>query len=88
MPPEPRPAARPALRQRIGRHVLLSLLLIWGLGSAVVLVVGSHFVAEAFDRALLDDAHALAVHVRGGAQGPLHLDLTPREAEPAALRPA
>ncbi len=81
MPPEPRPAARPALRQRIGRHVLLSLLLIWGLGSAVVLVVGSHFVAEAFDRALLDDAHALAVHVRGGAQGPLHLDLTPREAE-------
>lgn len=79
----------PALRQRIGRHVLLSLVLIWGLGSAVVLGVGNHFVAQAFDRALLDDAHALAAHVRGGEAAttsgrgrnaePLHLDLTPRE---------
>lgn len=77
---------RPALRQRIGRHVLLSLVLVWGLGSAVVLGVGNHFVAEAFDRALLDDAHALAAHVRSGSgaaqdggAAPLHLDLTPRE---------
>ncbi|WP_298211153.1 sensor histidine kinase [Acidovorax sp.] len=74
----------PALRQRIGRHVLLSLVLIWGLGSAVVLGVGNHFVAEAFDRALLDDAHALAAHVHSGQSGdragePLRLDLTPRE---------
>ena len=71
----------PALRQRIGRHVLLSLVLVWGLGSAVVLAVGNHFVSEAFDRALLDDAHALAAHVRGDQPGsqPLRLDLTPRE---------
>lgn len=74
----------PALRERIGRHVLLSLVLIWGLGSAVVLGVGNHFVAQAFDRALLDDAHALAAHVRAGGTGtradePMHLDLTPRE---------
>lgn len=64
--------------------MLLSLVLIWGLGSTVVLGVGNHFVAEAFDRALLDDAHALAAHVRGGQTGglaspPLQLDLTPRE---------
>lgn len=67
--------------------MLLSLVLIWALGSAVVLGVGNHFVAQAFDRALLDDAHALAAHVRGGetavsgreAAAPLHLDLTPRE---------
>ncbi|RZJ55451.1 MAG: sensor histidine kinase, partial [Acidovorax sp.] len=74
---------RPALRERIGRHVLLSLVLIWGLGSTVVLGVGNHFVAEAFDRALLDDAHALAAHVRGGdaapGTAPLQLDLTQRE---------
>ncbi|WP_339385512.1 sensor histidine kinase [Acidovorax sp. sic0104] len=74
---------RPALRERIGRHVLLSLVLIWGLGSTVVLGVGNHFVAEAFDRALLDDAHALAAHVRGGdaapGAAPLQLDLTQRE---------
>ncbi|KQO19894.1 sensor histidine kinase [Acidovorax sp. Leaf78] len=85
----PRPAdttparQRPALRERIGRHVLLSLVLIWGLGSTVVLGVGNHFVAEAFDRALLDDAHALAAHVRGGdaapGTAPLQLDLTQRE---------
>ena len=63
--------------------MLLSLVLIWGLGSTVVLGVGNHFVAEAFDRALLDDAHAVAAHVRGGqptdpAPDPLRLDLTPR----------
>ena len=74
----------PDLRQRIGRRVLLSLVLIWGLGSTVMLGVGNHFVAEAFDRALLDDAHALAAHVRGGQAAdppgtPLQLDLTPRE---------
>jgi two-component system sensor histidine kinase TctE len=68
------------LRQRIGRHVLVSLLLIWGLGSTVVMAVGNHFVVEAFDRALLDDAHGLAAHVRGGTGGaPLELALSPRE---------
>lgn len=59
--------------------MLFSLVLIWALGSAVLMAVGNHFVAEAFDRALLDDAHALASHVRGGGREPLHLDLTPRE---------
>lgn len=69
-----------ALRQRIGHHVILSLLLVWGLGSAVVLAVGNHFVAEAFDRALLDDAHGLASHVTGGLHGePLVLGLSERE---------
>lgn len=83
-PPRRDRPLQPALRQRIGRHVLLSLVLIWGLGSAVVMGVGNHFVTEAFDRALLDDAHALAAHVRGGQPGdragePLRLDLTQRE---------
>ncbi|EJE51859.1 signal transduction histidine kinase [Acidovorax sp. CF316] len=89
MPAAPASSQRhpPALRQRIGRRVLLSLLLIWGLGSAVMLGVGNHFVAQAFDRALLDDAHALAALVHGGGlrdrdgQGAsgLRLELTPRE---------
>lgn len=92
MPPAPSTPAhqRPlALRKRIGRRVLLSLLLVWGLGSAVVLGVGNHFVAQAFDRALLDDAHALAALVRSGGlderHGPgasaLRLELTPREVD-------
>lgn len=81
--PDARPGPPPALRQRIGRNALASLVLVWALGSAVVLGVGNHFVAEAFDRALLDDAHALAAHVRSteGNEGarPLRLDLTARE---------
>ncbi len=72
--------AKPSLRSRITRHALLALVLVWGLGSAVVLTVGNHFAGEAFDRALLDDAYALAAHVRATDAGALRLDLTPREA--------
>jgi two-component system sensor histidine kinase TctE len=69
---------KPGLPSRLRRHVLLALALSWGLGSMLVVTVGKHFAAQAFDRALLDDAYALAAHVRfeGGA---LRLDLTPHE---------
>lgn len=59
--------------------MLLALALTWGLGSIVVLTVGNHFAALAFDRALLDDAYALAAHVRIDG-GRVHLDMSPREA--------
>lgn len=70
--------AKPSLRLRLARHLLLPLALTWTVGSIVVLSVGSHFAAQAFDRALLDDAYALAAHVqkRGGT---IALDLTPQE---------
>jgi two-component system, OmpR family, sensor histidine kinase TctE len=70
--------AQPSLRARLGRHVLLPLAVTWGLGSIVVLTVGGHFAAQAFDRALLDDAYALAAHVHKQGKG-LALDLTPQE---------
>jgi two-component system sensor histidine kinase TctE len=70
--------AKPSLRARLGRHVLLPLAATWGLGSIVVLAVGGHFAAQAFDRALLDDAYALAAHVHTkGVE--LALNLTPQE---------
>lgn len=67
-----------SLRSRLVRHVLLSLVLIWALGSIVVLTVGKHFAEQAFDRSLLDDAYALAAHVRSDGNG-LTLDMTPQE---------
>jgi len=73
-----RDGPKPSLRSRIARHVLLPLALTWGLGSIVVLMVGTHFAAQAFDRALLDDAYALAAHVRSDGTR-LALDLTRQE---------
>jgi signal transduction histidine kinase len=70
--------AKPSLRARLGRHVLLPLAATWGLGSIVVLTVGGHFAAQAFDRSLLDDAYALAAHVHQEGHG-LTLDLTPQD---------
>jgi len=52
--------AKPSLRSRLARHVLLPLALTWGLGSIVALTVAEHFAAEAFDRALLDSLLDLA----------------------------
>ena len=61
---------RPSLRTRLARHVLLPLVITWAAGTAVALAVASHFAGLAFDRALLDDAYALAAHVRQGPNGP------------------
>ena len=69
---------KPSLRSRIARHVVLPLILMWGLGTAVALSVANHFAGQAFDRALLDDAYAVAANVRSGANGP-SLNLSPRE---------
>jgi two-component system sensor histidine kinase TctE len=69
---------KPSLRSRIARHVVLPLILMWGLGTAVALSVANYFAGQAFDRALLDDAYAVAANVRIGATGPA-LNLSPRE---------
>ena len=77
----PAPAAtpeKPSLRARVVRHVLLPLGLTWLLGTTVTVAVAYYFAQKAFDRALLDDAFALASRVRLGPQG-LTLDLSSRE---------
>lgn len=75
----PAPVAdKPSLRARVVRHVLLPLALTWLLGTTVTVAVAYYFAQKAFDRALLDDAFALASRVHLGPQG-LTLDLSSRE---------
>lgn len=70
--------AKPSLQDRLARHVVVPLVLTWAMGTGAVLSVANHFTGQAFDRSLLDDAYALAVHVRA-VQGGLALALTPGE---------
>ena len=70
--------AKPLLRARLVRHVLLPLALTWLLGTALTVAVAYYFAQKAFDRALLDDAYALASRVRAQPQG-LALELSSRE---------
>ena len=69
---------KPSLRSLLARRVVLPLVLTWALGTAVALSVTNYFAGQAFDRSLLDDAYAVAAHVRSGPAGPV-LDLTPTE---------
>lgn len=59
----PSPPSR-SLRTRLVRRIVLPLVFTWSLGVAATIAVSSHFVNGAFDRALLDDAHAVAAQVR------------------------
>jgi two-component system sensor histidine kinase TctE len=70
--------SRPSLRTRLARRVVLPLVLTWAVGSAVALGVANHFAGQAFDRALLDDAYALAAKVQAAPDGPV-LRLSPGE---------
>lgn len=72
------PSSKPSLRRRVVQHVLVPLVATWAAGTAVVLGVSEHFVAQAFDRALLDDAYDLASHVRHDGKQ-LTVALSPEE---------
>jgi len=75
-----RPArAKASLRTRLVRHVVGPLVLTWALGGVITLVLSSYFVAQAYDRALLDDAYAVASRVRDDAQGQPSFHLSSRE---------
>lgn len=64
-------SAKPSLRSRLVRHVVLPLVLMWAIGTAMALSVANYFAGVAFDRSLLDDAYAIAANVRMGAAGPV-----------------
>ena len=74
--------SKPTLQSRLVRRVMLPLVLTWAVGTAIVLAVANNFAGQAFDRALLDDAYALAASMRASPKG-VALALTP--AEVAAL---
>ena len=74
-----KPAALlPSLRTRLVRHTLLPLALMWLIATAITASVAYHYAQQAFDRALLDDAYALATNVQAGPQG-IQLKLTESE---------
>ena len=67
----------PSLRYRLLRNVLMPVAVMWLLATGVVVSVAGYFTLQAFDRALLDDAYAVASHVRQTAvPGDEGLELT------------
>jgi two-component system sensor histidine kinase TctE len=57
---------KPSLRRRLARQVLVPLAVTWLLGTILVVGVANYFVGRAYDRALLDDAYALAAKANVG----------------------
>ncbi len=74
----PTAPAKPSLRSRVVRNVLIPLALTWLAGTLVTLVLANSFMQQAFDRALLDDAHVVAANVKLQS-GVLQLGLSQRE---------
>ncbi len=69
----------PSLFQRLLKRVILPLALTWLLGTFLAFAVARYSTQQAFDRALLDDAYAVASHVRQTEDGDLTLALTANE---------
>ena len=69
----------PSLFQRLLKRVIMPLALTWLLGTLLAFAVARYSTQQAFDRALLDDAYAVASHVRQTKEGDLTLALTPNE---------
>ena len=69
----------PSLFQRLLKRVILPLALTWLLGTLLAFAVARYSTQQAFDRALLDDAYAVASHVRQTGDGDLTLALTANE---------
>ncbi|MFT4268642.1 MAG: sensor histidine kinase N-terminal domain-containing protein [Xenophilus sp.] len=76
---EPAAETPPTLRSRVLRHVMLPLAFTWFVGTLVAMWVANHFTEQAFDRAMLDDASALASSLRTGDDGRAALSLSPGE---------
>lgn len=64
---------------RMLRHVLLPLATTWLIGTVTTLGVASYFTERAFDRALLDDAYAIASYLAPRPDGSVGLQLTQSE---------
>jgi two-component system sensor histidine kinase TctE len=70
--------AKPSLRLRLVRHVLVPLVATWALGTSIAVLIAHHFAVRAFDRALLDDAYDVATHVQASGDQ-LTVSLTAEE---------
>jgi two-component system sensor histidine kinase TctE len=68
-----------SLLQSLLRRVIVPLALTWLIGTLLAFAVARFFTQQAFDRALLDDAYAVASQVRQTEGGGLTLGLTANE---------
>ena len=62
------------------RRAMLPLALTWAIGAAIAVLIGDSFTEQAFDRAMLDDAYAVSLHV-SQQSGNLELSLTDDDLE-------
>ena len=81
MSPAAAPARQPSLRSRMSWRVLLPLAATWSIGTAVAIYLAWVLADRAADRALLDNAYAIAAHVSARPDGTLAVDLSPQEIE-------
>lgn len=84
----PRPLLRPAkpsLRDKLMRHVLVPLAIVWLIGTLLSAGIANYFAQKAFDRSLLDDAYAIAGHVRATEAWPPQLDIDLSSSEIGSL---
>ena len=54
-------APKPSLRNKLMRHVLVPLAIVWLIGTLLSAGIANYFAQKAFDRSLLDDAYAPGV---------------------------
>jgi two-component system, OmpR family, sensor histidine kinase TctE len=69
---------QPSLRRRLLRQVILPLAFTWLAATLLTTWIANHFVQQAYDRSLLDDALSLAAHIRM-VEDKVNIDLSPRE---------
>jgi two-component system sensor histidine kinase TctE len=84
--PAHRPRRAPSLTQRVLRSVLLPLALTWLLGTAVAIGIANYLTEQAFDHAMLGDAHSVAANVQVSDDG-IELLLSPREVSSVLFDP-
>lgn len=68
----------PSLTHRVLRGVLLPLALTWLIGTVVAIGIANYLTEQAFDHAMLDDAHSVSANVQVTDAG-IELLLSPRE---------
>jgi two-component system sensor histidine kinase TctE len=78
-------ASKPSLRDRLMRHVLVPLAIVWLIGTLLSAGIANYFAQKAFDRSLLDDAYAVAGHVRMTDAWPPQLDIDLSSSEIGSL---
>ncbi|AMM24700.1 sensor histidine kinase [Variovorax sp. PAMC 28711] len=68
----------PSLTQRVLKGVLLPLALTWLIGTVIAIGIANYLTEQAFDHAMLDDAHSVSANVQVSDTG-IELLLSPRE---------